>query len=63
MRTMISLAALAALAAAVSACAAPLQNGGVEVRPGAEARLGLMCQYRAGGEAEHCVAADEDKDE
>jgi hypothetical protein len=59
MRTILALASLAALAAAVSSCAAPIQNGGVVVRPGAEARLGLICQYRSSGEADHCAAPDD----
>jgi|HubBroStandDraft_6_1064221.scaffolds.fasta_scaffold359546_2 hypothetical protein len=59
MRKLLAIASLAALVAAVSSCAAPLQNGGVVMRPGAEARLGLICQYRSGGEADHCVAPDE----
>jgi hypothetical protein len=62
MRTILALASLVALVAAVSSCAAPLQNGGVVVRPGAEERLGLICQYRNGGEAGHCAAPD-DQDE
>ena len=37
---------LCALVTAASSCAAPLQNGGVVVRPGAEARLDVMCRYR-----------------
>lgn len=35
----------------LAACAAPLQNGGVEVRPGAEARLEVVCRY-AGGQGQ-----------
>jgi len=38
-----------------SACAAPLQQGGVEVRPNAEARLEVMCRYRT-TDAEHVCA-------
>jgi hypothetical protein len=38
--------ALAAVVLAAASCAAPLQNGGVDVRPGAEARLDLLCRYR-----------------
>jgi len=45
MRTLRSLLVLAALALSASSCAAPLQNGGVVVRPGVEARLDLMCRY------------------
>lgn len=37
---------LLALVMAASSCAAPIQNGGVVVRPGAEARLDVMCRYR-----------------
>jgi hypothetical protein len=56
-RAVHTLLALAALVAAASSCAAPLQNGGVEVRPGAEQRLGVMCRY--GGAQKVCAALDE----
>ena len=49
MPTLRCLLALSALVVATASCAAPLQNGGVVVRPGAEARLDMMCRYRAGG--------------
>ena len=60
MRTLRALLVLSALAAAASSCAAPLQNGGVVVRPGAEARLDMMCRYRANDAREVCAElADE----
>lgn len=37
-----------ALLAAGAACTPPLQNGGVEVRAGAAARLGVVCRWRHG---------------
>jgi hypothetical protein len=46
MSTLRALLVLSALAIATSSCAAPLQNGGVVVLPGGEARLDLMCRYR-----------------
>jgi hypothetical protein len=49
--------ALAALLAAASSCAAPLQNGGVEVRPGAEERLDTLCRYRTSGGSQQVCAA------
>jgi hypothetical protein len=60
MRTLRSLLALSLLALSVSACAAPLQNGGVVVRPGVEARLDAMCRYRSGGPQDLCVAEGEE---
>ena len=56
MATLRNLLALLALAVAASACAAPLQNGGVVVRPGAEARLDVMCRYR--GDAQQVCATE-----
>ena len=57
LRALASILALFA-AAAASGCAAPLQNGGVEVRPGAEDRLDLLCRYRQGsGDAQRVCAA------
>lgn len=44
---------------AVSACAAPLQNGGVEVRPGVEARLDTMCRFAGGSAQKVCEAPEE----
>lgn len=55
-----SLLCLCALVAAASSCAAPLQNGGVVVRPGIEARLDLMCRYRAGDAQQVCASVDEE---
>ncbi len=52
-------ATLALLAAAASSCAAPLQNGGVVVSPGAEARLEMMCRYRDDGAKVCAVEAEE----
>jgi hypothetical protein len=52
------LACLFALSTA--ACAAPLQNGGVEVRPGAVARLEVVCRYAGGQGQKLCdVPAEE----
>ncbi len=45
MTTLRALVILCVLAA-TSSCAAPLQNGGVVMSPGAAARLDLMCRYR-----------------
>ena len=59
MRTLISLLCLALLSLSVSACAAPIQNGGVVVRPGAEARLDVMCRYRAGSPQEGCAVEEQ----
>ena len=44
---------------ALSACAAPLQNGGVDVLPGAEARLETLCRYRAGAASSMCAPPDQ----
>jgi hypothetical protein len=44
----------------LAACAAPLQNGGVEVRPGAEARLEVACRYGGGQGQKLCEAPMED---
>ena len=67
MSTSRALVSFLVLAAAVSSCAAPLQNGGVEVRPGVEERLGMLCRYRSGSReaAEVCVdpgAAENEQD-
>lgn len=52
--------ALAALVAAASSCAAPLQNGGVEVRPGVAERLDAMCRFANGNAGAVCAPpADE----
>jgi hypothetical protein len=45
------------LLAPAAGCAAPLQQGGVEVRPGIEQRLGAMCRYGHGSQ-DLCVADD-----
>lgn len=42
-------------------CAAPLQNGGVDVRPGAEARLETMCRLGVSGAKNLCVAPAEEE--
>jgi hypothetical protein len=39
-------------------CAAPIQNGGVVVSPHAEARLDLMCRYRAADPSQLCAAPE-----
>ena len=54
-RALFALAAVLVVAAS-SSCAAPLQNGGVEVRPRAEARLDLLCRYRTSGGQQVCNA-------
>ena len=53
-----ALLVLSLLVAACS-CAAPLQNGGVVVSPGAEARLDLMCRYRGDGAQVCAIEAEE----
>jgi hypothetical protein len=61
MRSLLALAA-AVLLAALPACAAPLQNGGVEVRPGVEERLDAMCRYRSeSGASQVCAAPPEEE--
>ena len=60
-RACLALVALVAVLVAASACAAPLQNGGVEMRPGAEARLDLLCRYRAGGGQSVCDGPAQDE--
>jgi hypothetical protein len=61
MTTLRLLATLAVLVTATGSCAAPLQNGGVEVRPGIEARLDLMCHYRQGDAPQACAEPDPDE--
>jgi hypothetical protein len=58
----VSLCALAAASLCCVACAAPLQNGSIAVQPGAEARLDLMCRYRAdsSGAEPVCAATTEE---
>jgi hypothetical protein len=51
---------LLCLFASASGCAAPLQQGGVEVRPGVAERLGAMCRYGHGSQ-ETCVAPEEEE--
>ncbi len=59
MRAFLSLVTLCAVVAATASCAAPLQNGSIAVQPGAEARLDLMCRYRAdSGGAQQACAVD-----
>jgi len=60
MNALRSLLLLCALVTAASSCAAPLQNGGVVVRPGVEARLDLMCRYRAADPQEVCASGAEE---
>jgi len=62
MTTLRLLATLAVLVTAAASCAAPLQNGGVDVYPGVAERLDRMCRYRQGDAAYFC-AADPDIDE
>jgi hypothetical protein len=60
MRTpLLPLLALSLLALSLAACGAPLQNGGVVVQPGVEARLDAMCRYRSGGPQEVCATEGE----
>jgi hypothetical protein len=50
-------------AAASAACSPPLQNGGVHVRPGAEARLDVLCRWHHGpGQADLCNPPEDDVD-
>jgi hypothetical protein len=66
MQNLRALASILALFAVVatSACAAPLQNGGVDVRPGAEDRLDLLCRYREGSaDAQRVCAVPEGAEE
>lgn len=50
-----------AACALLAGCAPPLQEGGVIVVPGAEARMGALCRLRPGGaSAAFCVAEDEE---
>ena len=55
--TMQPLLAFLFVLASAAGCAAPLQQGGVEVRPGIEQRLGAMCRYGHGSQ-DLCVADD-----
>ncbi|APR88112.1 hypothetical protein A7982_13461 [Minicystis rosea] len=58
-----ALFALVAILALTSSCAAPLQNGGVEMRPGAEERLEMICRYRtAAGAASVCATPAESQE-
>jgi hypothetical protein len=63
-RALLGLSSIVALVASalLSGCAAPLQQGGVEVRPGIAQRLGTMCRYGHGSQ-EMCVAPEEDAEE
>lgn len=45
----------------LSACAAPLQNGGVEVLPGAEERLAAMCRYGGASQQKVCTAPPDEE--
>jgi hypothetical protein len=58
MRPIRALLVLSALVCAAASCAAPLQNGNIQVLPGAEARLDAMCRYRlsADGAQDACVS-------
>jgi hypothetical protein len=59
MRTLLPILCLSLLGLSLSACAAPIQNGGVVVRPGVEARLDAMCRYRSGSPQEVCAGDGE----
>jgi hypothetical protein len=59
MRTLLPLLCLSLLGLSLTACAAPIQNGGVVVRPGVESRLDVMCRYRSGGPQEVCGGEEE----
>lgn len=50
---------LAALALAAPACVEPLQNGGVVLHDGADARIGAMCRFRKGAEGREGFCAPE----
>ncbi|MFT3765878.1 MAG: hypothetical protein QM820_10220 [Minicystis sp.] len=58
-----ALSVLLAVLAAASSCAAPLQNGGVEMRPGAEERLDMICRYRTSGGAQKMCSAPAEAEE
>ena len=59
MRTLLPLLCLSLFGLTLPACAAPIQNGGVVVRPGIEARLDAMCRYRSGSPQEVCAGDGE----
>lgn len=48
------------VATLISACAAPIQSGVIEVRPGAAERLQVLCRFRGGGVQRACVVVDEE---
>jgi len=50
---------LATLALTASACVEPLQNGGVVLYDGADARIGAMCRFRRGAEGKEGFCAPE----
>jgi hypothetical protein len=56
-----ALPALILVLAGTSSCAAPLQNGGVEVRPGVAERFDAMCRYGTAAQ-KVCVAPEEEDD-
>jgi hypothetical protein len=60
MSTLRAVLVLCALVSAASSCAAPLQSGGVVVRPGAEARLDVMCRYRGNDAQQVCAGTEEE---
>ena len=60
MPTLRAFLVLCALVSAASSCAAPLQSGGVVVRPGVEARLDVMCRYRGDDAQQVCAAPGEE---
>jgi hypothetical protein len=50
---------LLALALTAAACVEPLQNGGVVLHDGADARIGAMCRFRRGAEGREAFCAPE----
>jgi hypothetical protein len=44
----------------LASCAAPVQNGGVVMSPHAEARLEVMCRYRASDTPHVCAEPAEE---
>jgi hypothetical protein len=59
-RPRLAFAPLLLLVLAASSCAAPLQNGGVEVRPGVAERFDAMCRY-GNATQKLCVAPEDDE--
>jgi hypothetical protein len=55
MNKLLAVLGLVAVVLPLASCAAPVQNGGVIVTPRAEARLDVMCRYRANDAQHVCV--------